>query len=316
MQLRGIKSVLVTGASGFVGRELIPYLIEKNFAVTSVSRRLLDNKANQILIPAIAPDTAWAHHVAGIEAVVHLAARVHQMRDKAADPLSLYRQENRDSALNLARQAKAAGCRLFIFLSTAKVMGEESKRPFTEADIPEPTDPYAIAKFEAEQELLKLANADFQVMILRPPLIYGPEVRANFLSLLTLADKNWWLPFGALDNKRSLLYTGNLLDAIASVLRNPQGGTYFISDGRDLPFSELLRVLRQALGRRPRLLRFSPKLLKAGLGLIGKKAVAARILGDFQIDSGHFMQDYKWRPPYSVEEGLKRTIEWFQAQKR
>ena len=261
--------------------------------------------------------TDWSAALDGIEAVVHLAGRAHIMRDTAEDPLAAFRAVNRDGTLNLARQATNAGVKRLVFVSSVKVNGEERETgPYREATDGPPADPYGRSKYEAEEGLREIgAETGLEFVILRPPLIYGPGVKANFLALLKLCRKGWPLPFGAVANRRSLLYVGNLADAVAVSLDHPDaaGQTFLLRDGVDLSMAELIRKLSSALGRNATLLPVPVFLLRSLAALAGRGDVMRRTTGSLTIDDGHIRSRLDWRPPYTVEQGLQATADWFIA---
>jgi nucleoside-diphosphate-sugar epimerase len=310
--------VLVTGASGFVGRALCAHLVAHGVGVRAAVR---DAAAGFDLpgcttasIGDIGPQTAWRQALDGVDAVAHLAARVHVMRDGSPDPPAAYQRVNVEGTVCLARAAAAAGVRRLLFLSSVKVNGESSTRPLTETDGPAPEDPYGRSKWAAEQALAGVAKeTGLQHVVLRPPLIYGPGVKANFLRLMRAVARGWPLPLGALDNRRSLLYLGNLVDAIRVCLEHPDviGRTYFVSDGEDLSTPDLVRRLAVALGVRARMSRVPPALLGLLGAICGKRAAVDRLTGSLQIDCSALRQDTGWRPPFTVDQGLAETARWF-----
>lgn len=310
--------VLITGAGGFVGSALCRVLAVAGFDVIAGTR---DGSP-----PATGTETRrigdlddaglLADAVSGLDFVVHLAARAHVMADDESDPLAAYRSANVDGTRLIAEAAAAAGVRRMVFLSSVKVNGERTGvRPFTEQDPPAPEDAYGISKCEAEQVLATAASAAaLQTVILRSPLVYGPGVRANFLSLLRLCDSALPLPFGAVTgNKRSLIYLGNLTDAIRHALIHDGavGGTYLVCDGEDLSTADLIRRIRQALDRPARLLPVPPALLRAALAAVGKGAMADRLIDSLAVDSSRFRAAMGWRPPFGVADGLAATAAWF-----
>jgi nucleoside-diphosphate-sugar epimerase len=249
----------------------------------------------------------------GIDCVVHLAGRAHVTGDPAS-----FRRINTAGTLRLAEAAQRGGVARFVFLSSVKVNGETTTaRPFRDDDTPQPAGPYGESKWAAEQALAQLAAAGrMEVVILRPPLIYGPGVKANMLALLRLCRRGVPLPFGAIDNRRSLLYLGNLVDAIRRVVEAPaQPGcrTYLLRDGEDLSTATLVRALAAGLGRPARLLPIPPRFLAAALALAGKSAAGERLLGSLTVDDSRFRADFGWRPPYSVEAGIAAMTAWFSA---
>jgi nucleoside-diphosphate-sugar epimerase len=309
------KRVLVTGANGFIGQSLCDHLAAVGHNVVRAVR-CASGLQHEIIIGAIDGTSNWQAVLADCETVVHLAARVHVMRDAAANPLDAFRRVNVAGTLNLARQARDAGVRRFVYLSSIKVNGEHTElgHPFTANDGPVPEDAYAISKWEAEQGLRALAaETGMEVVIIRPPLVYGPDVKANFLSMMRWLHKGIPLPFGAIQNKRSLVGLDNLIDLIVTCLTHPAAAnqTFLVSDGEDLSTTELLRRTAAALGRPARLVSVPSGLLEAGAGLTGKRAVAKRLLGFLQVDMTKTCELLGWSPPVTVEEGLRRTAEFF-----
>ena len=312
--------VLVTGATGFVGGGLCPVLVDQANEVVAVSRKALvadiphHSVVNpfQVAIRAIGPKTDWYEAVQGVNAVVHLAARVHVMRDAASNPLAAFRSVNTEGTLNLARQSADAGVKRFIFVSSIKVNGEGLDTPYTEFDLPAPHDAYAISKWEAEQGLRAIeSSTGMQVVILRPPLVYGPGVGANFLRLMRSVDQGWPMPFGRVDNRRSLLYLGNFTDAIRICLDHPAaaGKTFLVSDGEDVSSAELIRRLARAMHRPARLIPLPPAWLRAAGTLLGRGAEVDRLLGSLCVDSSKIRRELGWRPPFSMDEGLRQTAD-------
>lgn len=263
----------------------------------------------------IGADTDWTRALVGVSSVVHLAGRAHVLRETCPDPISLFRAVNRDGTLRLARMAAEAGVRRFVFVSSIGVNGSQTKdRPYTELDEPKPHDLYAISKYEAEQGLHEIsALTGMQFVILRPPLVYGPDAPGNLRRLLNLVEKGLPLPFRAVDNRRSLLYLGNLVDAIALCLTHPSAAnqTYLVSDGEDVSTPGLIRLLAMHLGKRAHLLQVPPGLLELAGKLVGKRAAVRRLLGSLAVDSGKIRRELGWRPPYALEEGLRETARWY-----
>jgi UDP-glucose 4-epimerase len=264
----------------------------------------------------ISAATDWTAGLRGIGTVVHLAARVHVMNDPAADPLAAFRAANVDATLNLARQAAASGARRFVFLSSIKANGESTApgKPFTASDVPHPEDPYGRSKLEAEEALLRLGrDTGMEIVVIRPPLVYGPGVGANFASMMKWTEGGIPLPFGAVSNKRSLVFVGNLVDFILLCVEHPDaaGHVFLVSDGEDLSIAELLRRLSRAMGRKARLLPVPVGLLRTGAAILGRRAAAQRLLGSLQVDIRETEELTGWRPPFSVDEGLTQTAEAF-----
>lgn len=309
-----MNRVLVTGANGFVGEALCPLLEKSGWTLRKATR---SPQAGSVAVGNIGPDTDWRIALEGVTAVVHLAARVHIMRDATHDPLAEYRAVNCAGTENLARQAAQAGVKRLVYLSSIKVNGESTgSLPFRADDPPHPQDPYAQSKWEAEQSLHRIAAATgLEIVVLRPPLVYGPGVKANFLRLLGLVERGLPLPFGAINNRRSLLYLGNLADAVRVCLSHPAaaGKTYLVSDGASLSSADLVRGLAGALGKSPRLFPIPPALLRLAGLLSGKSAEIERLLDSLEVDGTAIEQELDWRPPYSMAQGLAITAGWYRS---
>ena len=302
--------VLVTGANGFVGRVLCEDL-EANAHVMVRALRRGTCRAGEVAVGEIDVTTDWRPALAGCDAVVHLAARVHVMNETAQNTLTLYRTTNTDATLNLARQAAQAGVKRFVFVSTIKVNGEGRDDPYRETDAPTPEDAYAISKWEAEQGLQQIAReTGLEVVVLRPPLVYGPGVKANFQRLLDTVARGWPLPLGAIRNRRSLLYLGNFVDAIRLCVEHPAeaGQTFLIDDGQPVSTPELIRAVAHAMGRPARLLAVPVGVLEFAGALLGKRAAIARLTGSLWLDSSLIRMRLGWTPPYSMEAGLAATV--------
>jgi nucleoside-diphosphate-sugar epimerase len=303
---------LVTGANGFVGTALCKRL-RRDAVPVRVAIRVLNadiDAAENIAIGSISLLTDWSSVLINVNQVVHLAARVHVMHEKSVDPIAEFRRVNVDATVNLAKQAASVGVKRFIYLSSIKVNGEftEDGHPFTADDVPAPEDPYGISKFEAEEALRQIANeTGMEVVIIRPPLVYGPGVKANFGSMMHWLRRGIPLPLGALTkNKRSMVALGNLVDLITACLNHPAAAnqTFLVSDGEDLSTADLLQRTATALGVNVRLFYGPPALLKLLAKLLGKEAVYQRLCGSLQIDMTKTQQLLNWRPPLSVQKGL------------
>ena len=306
--------VLVTGANGFVGRALCGEALARGAAVRGVTRAPCDLPigVESVVVGSIDGSTDWLDVLADCEVVVHLAARVHVMQDATADPLEEFRRVNVQGTLNLARQAAAAGVRRFVFVSSIKVNGEATQlgRPFTAADAPAPLDAYGVSKMEAEQGLRELAaQTGMEVVIIRPPLVYGPGVKANFAAMMRWLQRGVPLPLGAIHNQRSLVALGNLVDLILTCLTHPAAAnqTFLVSDSEDVSTTELLQRMGQAMGRPTRLLPVPASWLKLAATLVGKPDVAQRLCGSLQVDIEKTRQLLGWAPPLSLNEGLRRA---------
>ena len=288
--------LVVTGSSGFVGRALMGHW---------------GQYARGLSLRDQAQD--WTAALAGARTVVHLAARVHVMRDKDPDPLAAFRQVNVQTSVRLAQCAADAGVRRLVFLSSVKVMGEHSApdRPFKESDTPQPDDAYGHSKWEAEQALTKLCSArGLELVIIRAPLVYGPGVKANFAALLRAVYAGWPLPLGAVDNRRSLLSLDNLIDFITLCCHHRQAAnqTFLVSDGHDVSTAQLLGHMAQALGRRSRTFSVPVPLLRLAGGLLGRRAALERLCGNLQVDIAKARKLLDWEPPQSIDEGLLKAV--------
>ena len=307
--------VLVTGASGLLGRPLCGNLFPRGHEVVAAVRSVEDavhGGAFPVVMGAIYEGTNWGAALDKVTVVIHLAARVHVMHDTATDPLAAFRAVNVAGTLNLARQAATAGVKRFVFISSAKVNGEGTQgQAFTEADAPNPQDAYGQSKHEAELGLRQLAaQTGMEVVIIRPPLVYGPGVKANFAALMRAVQRGWPLPLGAVHNKRSLVALDNLVDFIVTCATHPQAAnqTFLVSDGQALSATELVRGRARAAGRTARLLPVPVWALQAGATLLGRRDAVQRLCGNLQVDISKARNLLGWTPPISVEEGLRRTV--------
>jgi len=316
---------VVTGAHGFVGRALCAALAARGASVTGLVRRpqpvagggaawLYDS------LDFAGIDTAWPQTGPACDVVIHLAARVHVMHDAAADPLAEYRAANLDGVMRVARGAQAAGARRFVLVSSIKALGDMDRgAPWREDDAPLALDPYGSSKREAEAALLALGRASgMEVVVVRPPLVYGPEVRANFLRLLQLAATRIPLPLGAVTARRSLVSLSNLVAALilCATHQAAPGRVFHVADGEDLTTAELVSTLRRQLGRPSRLIPVPPALLAAVGRLTGRSAEIERLITSLRVDSSRIRHELGWVPPVSVEQGLMETVMWFGSRNR
>ena len=318
-----MKSVLITGANGFIGRRLCRMLAIANYHVSAAVRDTssLDghDMFDRVVTCDLEHDTSWNKALQNVECVIHLAARVHVMSYASKSPLEEYRKVNVRGTLNMAQRAASAGVKRFIYLSSIKVNGEETApgMPFTAEDNPAPIDYYAISKYEAEVGLRKIAHkTGMSVVIIRPPLVYGPGVKANFLRMMQLLRRGIPLPFGAINNVRSLVALENLVDFIILCIEHPAAAnqTFLVSDDEGLSTTELFRRLAKALGMSAHLLPMPTILLKIAAMLIGKSSTARRLCGSLQVDISKNRDLLGWSPPCSVDRALRNVANDYLAQ--
>jgi nucleoside-diphosphate-sugar epimerase len=314
------KIFLVTGGSGFVGRALINRLtlIAGSTVIAPVRNVATKFPEGVRSIPFSNLDATfnWSDELKDVDCVVHAAARVHIMNDVSADPLTAFRKVNVEATLNLARQAAASGTKRFIFISSIKVNGEgaEPGTVYRADDVPAPIDPYGVSKLEAEQGLKELAAVTgMEVVIIRPVLVYGPGVKANFLSMMRWLYRGVPLPFGAVHNQRSLVAIDNLVDLIVTCSDHPAAANqvFLVSDGEDVSTTQLLRKLAGALGKPARLLPIPVWLMSGAAALLGKRALSDRILGSLQVDISKNRQLLGWTPPVTLDKALSLTAQHF-----
>jgi len=306
-------TILVVGASGFVGRVVVQDLLRRGKKVRGAARTRthLPSEAEYVDLPDLSQPVAdWTTVLHDVDQIVYLAARVHVMNDSHPDSLAAYRAVNRDAALSLARAAADIGVKRFVYLSSVKVNGESSASPLTEHDVPHPIDPYGVSKLEAEQALLQLGNErGLSVVVLRPPLVYGAGVKANFMALAKAAYRGIPLPIGAIQNRRSMVYVENLSDLISLVLTHPNasGEVFFVSDGEDLSTPQLTRLLAESQGARPYLPAIPVGFLRLVGRLTGKTNIIQRLTGSLQISNEKARALLGWTPPYPIWHALART---------
>jgi nucleoside-diphosphate-sugar epimerase len=346
--------VLVTGANGFIGQALCKRMLADGCHVRGAVRGATQMTAfpsgvEGMMIGDIGPKTDWSEALAGIDGIVHLAARVHVMRENSVDPLAAFREVNVAGTGCLALQAAKAGVKRLVYVSSVKVNGKstgdksrnqgsgvrgqektevrsrksevrgqegELKEAFSEKDVPAPQDPYAVSKWEAEQILNAIAvNRGLEVVTLRPPLVYGPGVKANFLCLVKLAQLGVPLPFGSVNNRRSLIYIGNLVDAMVACMTHPNAAnkTYLVSDGEDVSTPDLIRRISAASNRRALMLPAPVWMMRMAGRIAGSSDKLDRLLGSLAVDISKIRRDLHWHPPFTMEEGIRETVLWYKS---
>jgi len=298
-----MSRILVTGATGFVGQGLVARLTADGRPFLAPDRKSIGD---------IGPDTDWTTALDGMDAVVHLAGRAHIFKAEA-DPLITFRKVNTAGTARLAEQAARAGVRRFLLVSSVKAAVDVSGlNAVTEADAPSPRTPYGVSKLEGEQAL-RAAAGKMETVVLRPPLVYGPGVRANFLALLKLVDRGIPLPLGSVRNLRSLIARDNLVDAILTAIDAPGagGGTFYVTDGKPLSTPDLIRRLARALGRSATLLPFPPVLLRMPAALLGRAESADSLLGSLVVDDAAFRAATGWQPPVTAAQAFADVAAWY-----
>lgn len=313
-----MTTVLVTGANGFIGSSILTKLhLSKQYSIRATVRKSVVSYRDDIDVYEnleLAPNTNWMTALSSVDVVIHCAARAHLLKDTSADPLADFRRVNTEGTLSLAHQAARAGVKRFIFLSSVGVNGAETKtRPFIADDMPNPHSPYAQSKFEAEVGLMDLAKeSNMSVVIVRPPLVYGPNAPGNFGALCRIVQKGLPLPFGRINNVRSFIYLDNLIDLIHCCVDhlNATNQIFLASDDEDLSTTELLKKMSAAFEQRMILLPVPVSVLKLGAQLVGKSKQAQQLLGSLTVDIEKTKLTLGWKPPFSVEQGLRRMAEY------
>ncbi len=307
------NALLVTGATGFIGRAVCAEFLRRGMSVRGSTRsecKLLNGVEN-LTVGGLEGRIDWRDALNGCQAVVHLAARTHVMKEAAVDPLNEFRHINVQGTLNLAQQAAEVGVRRFVFINSIGVNGAETfQLPFNAEDEVAPHSPYAVSKYEAEMGLLSVAaETGLEVVIIRPPLVYGPNAPGNFGALVRWLQRGVPFPLGAIHNQRSLVALDNLVDLIVTCLTHPAAAnqTFLVSDGEDVSTTGLLRRMGQALGRPARLVPVPVSWLKQAAVMVGKQDVAQRLCGSLQVDIEKAQRLLGWAPPISLDEGLKRA---------
>jgi nucleoside-diphosphate-sugar epimerase len=315
-----VKRILITGSNGFIGLNLCQRLSELQYDLicplrsAKASSQMPDSFcAKKIIVGDIGPDTEWNDALKNVDTVIHLAARVHVLAEKEADPLRAFRGVNVDGTKRLASAAYAEGVKRFIYISSIGVNGQTTgPQPFTEACTPQPYDPYTLSKWEAEQALQDIAQeTGLEIVILRPPLVYGENAPGNFSRLIKLVDSGIPLPLGSVNNRRSFVYVDNLVDAIVHCIEHPAavGQTFLVSDGQDVSTPGFIRLIAHSMGREPRLIPFPPRLLKTMGRLLGKESEIDRLIGSLVLDISKIRRELDWTPPCTMEQGLRKAVE-------
>lgn len=321
MNMAGPKKILVTGANGFIGSAMFRRLASRGVPVRGVVRdpaamSTIPGLDDLAAVGSMGAGVDWQPVLKDVKVVLHLAARAHIMKDTVKDPLAAFRLVNTEGAVKLARQASECGVRRLVFVSTIKVNGETSgpDNPFTPHDIPRPSDPYAISKQEAENALWEISTrSGMEVVVVRPPLVYGPGVKGNFLRLLSWVDRGTPLPLGAVDNRRSLIGLGNLVDFLERCIGHPDaaGETFLVSDGHDLSTPGIIELMARSFGKKPRLAKIPVPVLQTLARVAGKSKEWDRLCGSLVVDSTHARRKLDWEPPVSVQTGFNETADWF-----
>ena len=316
-----MSRILITGATGFIGKRLLQKLSDRKYLVDIIVRDLMKLPGaefynNYFFLDDIDSVTDWKPILCKNDIIIHLSARVHIMNDKAKNPLFEFRKANVESTLNFARQAAIIGVKRFIFLSSIKVNGESTiaGQLFTEKDIPKPIDAYGISKFETEKGLFLISDElGMDVVCIRPPLVYGPGVKANFLNMIRWLYRGFPLPLGAIHNKRSLVALDNLVDLIMVCIDHPRAANqvFIAGDGEDLSTSELLRRVCIEMGKPVRLFSINQKLLESSLNMLNRSGLAQRLCGSLQVDISKAKTFLNWTPVVTVEQGLHKTVQHF-----
>lgn len=311
--------ILVTGATGFVGGALCGALIKRGCSVRVALRdpeKFANTACEMVRVPTIEAGTDWTEGLRGMATVMHLAARVPGIQDDITNPLEEFRKVNVVGTEHLARSAAASGVKRFVYVSTIKVHGEVTpgEEKLTEASAASSQDPYGVSKLEAEQALHRVAaETGLEIVIVRPPLVYGAGVKGNFAQMIKVLARGIPLPLASVHNLRSLVYVENLVDVLILCARHPKaaGQTYLVSDGEAISTPDLLRQLGAALGYPARLFPCPPALLKLAGRLTGKSEQVERLLGSLQVDTGKIRRELGWTPPHTLQQGLQATSEWY-----
>jgi nucleoside-diphosphate-sugar epimerase len=319
--MKGLQ-VLVTGATGLVGEAVVfRLLLDKRYTPVAAVRATTRLSGLCRIVPFDLELPTGMPELRGIDVIVHCAARVHVMSEKGADGLAAFRKINVEGTVRLAQRAAECGVKRFIFISSIKVNGEGTPRnkTFKATDLPAPVDAYGISKREAEDAIRQVCEeTGMELVVIRPPLVYGPGVKANFLSMVRWLDRGIPLPLGAIDNRRSLVAIGNLTDLVLTCIDHPAaaGEIFLVSDGEDLSTTQLLRRTALALGNSARLVPVPAGLLQAAASMVGKSGIAERLCGNLQVDIQRTCELLGWRPPINTEKALRQTVEHYRDETR
>ena len=312
-----MATILVTGATGFIGRPLCAALLARDYRVKASVRSAVKDHGWDDRIARFTADVenshpdVWRKALDGVDTLIHLAARVHDPSPANDQP---FRCVNTLGTARLCQLAVECGVRQFIYLSTIKINGETSPQPLTEIDPAHAQGAYALSKWQAEQRIRAITQGqDCQAIIIRPPLVYGPRVKANFLSLLKLISTGLPLPMGSFHHQRSMVYVGNLVDAIICAMENPKaaGQVFTISDGQDIAVVDLVRLLAKAMGKKPKLFPFPPSWLHRLFKIVGRGEMVDKLNRPLTVNASKFRETLGWRPPFSLSQGLADTVDWF-----
>jgi nucleoside-diphosphate-sugar epimerase len=314
-----VVKVLVTGANGFIGCHLSRWLVQEGYEVHKAVRQASAMQDHVFQVGDINGQTDWSQALDGVDVVVHAAARVHVLYETVTDPISEFRHANVDATINLAEQAHRMGVKRFVFISTIGVLGNYSRAPFVEGKQPYPSNAYSASKMEAEQQLLRLAKkTGLEVVIIRPPLVYGPGVKANFYRLMQAIDHSKPMPFGAVCNARDFISVANICSLITTCLTHPAAANeiFLAADGEPVSTPALIRKLAAAMGRKAKLIPIPVWVLSAGAFLLRKERFYHSICSSLRIDTSKARTLLGWQPPQSLDDGLRQTVEWYVGQSR
>jgi len=313
-----MERILVTGATGFIGSHLCPVLVQAGYDVVGAVREIPPDRINRprlVAVGEVGPATDWSEALKQVSTIVHLAGHAHEMSESPQESSQVHERVNTQGTLNLARQAVEAGVQRFVFLSTVKVNGETSRdRPFSESDEPHPVGPYALSKWRAEQGIHEIADSSpIEIVVIRPPLVYGPGVRANFMALFRAVDRGIPLPLARVENKRSMVGVRNLAHMIERCVSHPSAGgnVFLVSDESDVSTPELIRAMADALGRPVRLYPVPLWLMRGAAGLIGWSESLGRLYQSLTVSTAKAREVIQWAPPYSLRDELVRTAQWY-----